>query len=716
MSIFVPSLWVVVGIALFAGIFFTLVGSKRDREPAYLPFGLMCLLLSIEFMIAIYEYGPHHEAMIFTVTRIRYLILCSIYPMSVWVLGEYSEDKSLKLWVGLYTIVYGSLMVFLTLMPGTYSGPVVVRHFMLPWGEVLYDYDFLSSTMLIVYYLVSYTIFIWIIWRIIDMWRQGYQRKAIPMAIYVILQFALLTWDRINGLLNIIPHIPPIAIYGPIILILIMSYALLREMQRRNIQLQERTDELWKSYGELRKETQKRSDVENRLQHVAYHDYLTNLPNRHLLNDKLSTTLKQHSASGQFGAVLILDIDQFKSINDSIGHQLGDQVLQQVADRLQNALPDSRCVARLGGDEFAAVIGDLGNNLKAAEAAAQEAAEMLRASLVRSINISGRDFSLNTSVGITLFPKENTEVSGLFRQADLALYSAKASGGNTAAVFAEEMLDDSDTKQDDEKELHKALDKGKLALFFRPQMNMRGQFIGAEALLRWKHPVHGLMDIKHFLDMSEESGLIHKIGDYALQKACSQLRKWDRAKAPSPPRLTISVSPWQLAPDDYTQKVIHIIKKSGLEPARLTIGVAEKALLQNIDEVADTVHELGVIGIRFSIDDFGSSYSALASLKKLPMHELKLDKHIIGDMHITPPDQFIGTIISIANEMGLFVIAKGVETEAQLIALEKLGCGGYQGYQNSAPLSVTDFEEWMSKHHNITKSRSRRRLRLTSSK
>ncbi|HVC37910.1 MAG TPA: bifunctional diguanylate cyclase/phosphodiesterase, partial [Gammaproteobacteria bacterium] len=387
--------------------------------------------------------------------------------------------------------------------------------------------------------------------------------------------------------------------------------------------------------------------------------------------------------------------DHFKTINDSLGHQVGDKLLQQIAERLRSALPESRCVSRLGGDEFAVVIGNLGSDRRQAEASAMQAAEVLRDSLIQPFIISHHELIVGTSIGVTLFPNESADVTGLFRQADLALYSAKAAGRNTAAVFAAQMQEDAGLRLVVEKGLRTALDKRELKIYFQPQLNMNGDLIGAEALLRWLHPEHGLMEPRHFISVAEETGLIHAIGDYVLSNVCTYIRKWNQAKLPSPPRLSINVSPWQLATAGFARKVKRAIELAGVNPSRLTLEITENAVLQDIEEVAHTIRELSALGVRFSIDDFGSGYSALASLKKLPLHELKIDRIFISEMRIAPPDQFISTIIAMAHNMGLYVIAEGVETEAQRFALATLGCHGYQGYLISKPLPVREFERWL---------------------
>ncbi|MGB9429234.1 MAG: EAL domain-containing protein [Gammaproteobacteria bacterium] len=531
--------------------------------------------------------------------------------------------------------------------------------------------------------------------------------KAIPLAAYLLIQLAAVVRDRYYGLSDV-PYIP-VGQFVFLALVLIMGFALLREMRQR-------TAEMEQSLNALQTETERRRYIENRLHHMAYHDYLTGLPNRRLLREILKGTLEQHRATGLLGAIVFLDLDHFKTINDSLGHQVGDKLLKQIAERLRGALPESRCVCRLGGDEFAVVMGNLGRDRGPAEASAMHAAEVLRNSLIQPFLINHHELVIGTSIGVTLFPNETADASGLMRQADMALYSAKAAGRNTAAVFAAQMQEDAARRLVVEKGLRKALDKHELKLYFQPQLNMNGDLIGAEALLRWHHPEYGLMEPRHFIGVAEETGLIHAVGDYVLNGVCECIRRWEQAQLPSPPRLSLNVSPWQLATAGFAAKVKRAIALAEVDPWRLTLEITENAVLQDIEDVARTIQELSALGVRFSIDDFGSGYSALASLKKLPLHELKIDRIFVSEMRLEPADQFIHTIIAMAHHMGLYVIAEGVETEAQRHALAAMGCHAIQGYLISRPLEVGEFERWLKTPRLLPESVAPAQLRLENNK
>jgi len=688
MHLFIPAIWITAGVSLFSGVLFTLAGIGRRREPGFLPFGLLCLLLSIYLALTVEIYQQLSVVVAGEVERYRILLLCLCYPLAVWFFGEFTRLQRLKPWLISFALVF-SVILILNLFPTSklmYSNYTIGQPIVLPWGETLVNLNANSGKLVVLFYAASYAVFLWALWRAVAMWRAGAKQKAIPVAVFLIIQVAAVIRDQLFSE----THLPFVSLgqFMFLALVLLMSFILLKEMQQR-------TAELEQSLSALQTETERRRHVENRLHHMAYHDYLTDLPNRRLLREILNGALKHHHTTGQLGAIVFLDLDHFKTINDSLGHQVGDKLLQQIAERLRNALPESRCVSRLGGDEFAVVIGNLGSDRSEAEATAMRAAEVLRDSLIQPFSISHHELVVGTSIGVTLFPNEKVDVTGLFRQADMALYSAKAAGRNTAAVFAAQMQEDAGLRLVVEKGLRTALDKRELRIYFQPQLNMNGDLIGAEALLRWEHPEYGLMEPRHFISVAEETGLIHAIGDHVLSNVCTYIRKWNQAKLPTPPRLAINVSPWQLATAGFTRKVKRAIALADINPSRLTLEITENAVLQDIEEVANTIRELSSIGVRFSIDDFGSGYSALASLKKLPLHELKIDRIFISEMRIDPPDQFISTIISMAHNMGLYVIAEGVETEAQRLALATLGCHGYQGYLISKPMPVRDFERWL---------------------
>ncbi len=688
MHLFVPAIWMAAGISLFAGIHFTIAGAGQRREPGFLAFGLLCLLISAYVALTAQIYLTHSVAAASRIARYRVALLCFTYPVAVWFIGEFTGLRKLWPWLTSAGLLFGNLLLVNVVSPHSllYSAITQRAPLVLPWGETLSDFVGSPAPLAAFYYVACYAVFLWALWRCAVTWQAKVWKKALPLAAFLVVQLATFLHDEIVvqlGLRSVL-----LGDFAYLILVLVMSFALRRE-------LQERAAALKQSVSALRTETARRQRVESQLQHMAYHDYLTNLPNRRLLRKILRGALAHHRASGQYGAIVFLDLDHFKTINDSLGHQVGDGLLKLIAERLRGALPESRCVSRLGGDEFAVVMGHLGRDREQAAARALHAAEALSASLVRPFHIGHHELIVGASTGVTVFPDSAADESSIIRQADMALYSAKAAGRNTAAVFASQMQADASRRLVVEKGLRAALDRRELKLYYQPQVDMDGTVTGAEALLRWFHPQHGFIEPRHFIPVAEETGLIHAIGDYVLNSVCNSIHAWDEERIPIPRRLSLNVSPWQLATHGFANRVRRSIQLAGIEPQRLTLEITENAVLQDMDEVARTIRELSGIGVRFSIDDFGSGYSALASLKKLPLHELKIDRIFISEMSLVPKDNFIETIIAMAYHMNLQVIAEGVETEAQRQALAAMGCLGFQGYLVSPPLPARDFERWL---------------------
>ncbi|MGH8397036.1 MAG: putative bifunctional diguanylate cyclase/phosphodiesterase [Gammaproteobacteria bacterium] len=692
MPLFLPLMWVIAGFTLAAGVW-CITGNIRSRHTAFLPFGMLAILVAVDLALTAEFYSLDSLALMRTVMGLRFILTCFIFPSAVWFIGSYTRLRKTSAWVIAYGLLYA---VFFIIYLGS-GGDLIFNHWTMqpPFiflGERLPAAGITSGPLLVYYHAANDSVFLWALWRCLAMWRAGLRYKAWPLSMYLILQIIALLFDQFN-----VAHsrpIIPLAQFAFLGLVIIMGVSLVIEARRRE-------EAFYKTVGALEAETAKRKRYETRLNYLATHDPLTGLPNRRQLRSLLDTTLQQHHISGELGAIVFMDLDHFKTINDSLGHQVGDKLLRLIADRLRTVLPGSLSVSRLGGDEFAVVLGNLGRNRAQAEAAAMQAADNLRDKLAEPFILNHHKFSVGGSVGVTLFPdtqsEERTDVGVLFRQADLALYRAKASGRNRAALFVAQMQHDARLRLVIEEGLRSVLDRKELELYFQPQTDFLGQLIGAEVLLRWNHPRYGLIEPEQFIPVAEETGLIHDIGDFVLTSACRYLKEWNEATLATPPRLAINVSPWQLANSGFARKVKHTLVRSGIDPAWLTLEITENAVLQDIVEVTQTILDLSGLGVRFSIDDFGSGYAALSSLKRLPLHELKIDRIFINEMRMDVPDQFISTIIAMAENMGLYVIAEGVETEAQRSALSLLGCPGFQGYLISKPLKVQDFIDWLKR-------------------
>jgi diguanylate cyclase (GGDEF)-like protein/PAS domain S-box-containing protein len=427
-----------------------------------------------------------------------------------------------------------------------------------------------------------------------------------------------------------------------------------------------------------------RKVAENRVKFLAYYDVLTGLPNRTLLQDRLDKALAGSRRRKDKVAVLFLDLDRFKVINDSLGHSFGDLLLRKVADRLKREARDQDTVARIGGDEFVVVLTGLKDMTDAAVAA-----QRVMDAMIAEFGIQGRSLSVNCSMGISMFPDHGADGETLIKNADAAMYSAKESGRDRFQFFSEEMNTQVMERLTLEHGLRLALDRKELFLVYQPQMDVAtGAVVGMEALLRWRHPELGVMSPDRFISIAENSGLIAPIGAWVLRTACAQARRWqDEGIAPMP--VAVNVSAVQFRQTGFQELIRSVLSETGLPCQYLELELTESLLLSNADMTASIVWELKNMGLKLSIDDFGTGYSSLSYLKQFPFGKLKIDRSFIRDVAVNADDAAITTaIIRMAKSLGLKVIAEGVETEAQLSFLRALRCDEIQGYYFSKPLTA----------------------------
>jgi diguanylate cyclase (GGDEF)-like protein/PAS domain S-box-containing protein len=430
----------------------------------------------------------------------------------------------------------------------------------------------------------------------------------------------------------------------------------------------------------------KRSEA--RISYLATRDPLTELPNRLLFNDRLEQGLIGARRSGDSLAVLFIDLDRFKTINDSLGHHIGDLLLKEVAQRMAACIRRGDTLARLGGDEFVIAL----EHLRRAEDAAQVASKIVR-SLSRPVEVGGHTLNTSCSIGISIYPIDADDAVTLMKNADTAMYFAKEKGRNNFQFFSPDMNVRAVERHKLEVALRRALDQGDFLLLYQPQVAIEtGQVIGAEALIRWKHPERGLIAPSGFVGVAEESGLIEPMGRWVLKEACSQARRWREQGLPAV-RLAVNISARQLLdPREFLSYVNRVLDETGLEPRLLELEMTESLLLANVEENAAVLHKLGKLGVRIAVDDFGTGYSSLAYLKQLPIDSLKIDRTFVRDIESDPEDvAIIKAIIAMAHELKLKVTAEGVETRGQLEALRKLGCDEYQGYLLSKPVPGEEF-------------------------
>lgn len=432
------------------------------------------------------------------------------------------------------------------------------------------------------------------------------------------------------------------------------------------------------------------------VEHLAFYDALTSLPNRRLLTDRVQQALTASERSGRFGALLFLDLDHFKILNDTLGHDLGDQLLLQVAQRLKSCVRVEDTVARLGGDEFVVMLQSVGAQAIEAAALAKSVGEKILTSVNQPFTLDSHTHNCGCSIGATIFGQGHQTPTDLLRQADIAMYQAKHSGRNALCFFDPEMLKTITARSDMEKDLKRALAGGQFRLFYQVQMTHGGTPVGAEALIRWQHPELGMVAPAAFIGLAEETGLIVPIGQWVLQAACAQLKSWDSRPKFKDLQVAVNVSARQFRQADFVNDVRDALARSGANPNRLELELTESMVLHNVIDTIQKMKELKSIGVRLSMDDFGTGYSSLAYLTQLPLDQLKIDQSFVRNIGIQATDSvIIQTIIGMAHNLGLEVIAEGVETKGQQDFLLEHGCPLCQGYLFSKPLPLSEFEMFL---------------------
>ncbi len=440
-----------------------------------------------------------------------------------------------------------------------------------------------------------------------------------------------------------------------------------------------------------------RKEAEKKIEHLAFYDLLTDLPNRQLLLDRLHHAMMGSARSHRMGALLFIDLDNFKILNDTCGHDIGDLLLIEVAHRLAVCVREGDTISRLGGDEFIVMLEDLSENPPEAAAQAKAVAEKIIAVLNRPYVLADREHHSTPSIGATLFSGSGSSVDELLKQADIAMYQAKTAGRNTLRFFDPDMQANLAARAEIEVALRMGIQRGEFVLHYQAQNNSERGIIGVEALLRWQHPARGLVPPADFIPLAEETGLILPIGQWVLESACRQLAAWSGDARKSQLVLAVNVSALQFRQKGFVGQVKQALSDSGAPANRLKLELTESVVLDDIEDSNNKMRALKAIGVGFALDDFGTGYSSLSYLTRLPLDQLKIDRSFILNLPDSPNDAVVAqTIITLASSLGLNVIAEGVETEAQRAFLEQHGCPVYQGYLFSKPLEAAAFERLLA--------------------
>lgn len=434
-----------------------------------------------------------------------------------------------------------------------------------------------------------------------------------------------------------------------------------------------------------------RVEAEHRIRKIAFEDYLTGLPNRAQITEQVAALL-QHPDDHRVHAFIQIDLDHFKTINDSLGHDVGDEVLLQVAMRLRNTLGESALVARIGGDEFVVVAVDIGIDPEPQLACL---AQRLIHLTEQPVNVRDHLLDLGCTMGVVIFPEFGRTVIDVFRNADIALNRAKSAGRGGYQLFTPQMRESVSKRLAVEKGLRNAIGNREFSLFYQPQVDAQGQLVGAEALARWQHPEQGWIPPLVFIPVAEETGLINLIGRWVLETALTHRKAWIEGKLPFRGHLSVNVSPWQFARPDFVIGVMDVINRIQVPPSHITLELTESALLTDISDTVKKLTSLRDSGFSIALDDFGTGYSSLAYLRDLPLDILKIDKTFVDALDLNAHEPLVESMISIGRHMGLQVIAEGVETEVQKKRLIDLGCSVFQGYLFSKPLAEESFQRWI---------------------
>ncbi|BDW90496.1 putative bifunctional diguanylate cyclase/phosphodiesterase [Thalassospira tepidiphila] len=438
-----------------------------------------------------------------------------------------------------------------------------------------------------------------------------------------------------------------------------------------------------------------RKQTEARMRHLAVHDVLTSLPNRTLFLDRLRQALLSARRFQRGVTVLFVDLDRFKDINDHFGHDVGDLMIQEMGQRLSRIIRDSDTAARLGGDEFAIIQTDV-QNIEDTIALAQRIID----ELCQPFDCRGIRLHSTASVGITLFPEDGENPEQLVKNADMAMYAAKAEGRNNYRFFLPSMHERVKERKTIEEDLRNALEHDQLELYYQPKIDCRTErVVGAEALVRWHHPERGLILPGEFISVAEECGLINRLGAWVLEKACRQTRIW-RDSTLSDLRIAVNLSPAQFQDAELVDSVTKIVKETALPHGTLELEITESILMNNPEKAVSTLKELKELGVLIAIDDFGTGYSSLNYLKRFPVTSIKIDRSFVNDIHVDVDDKaIVDAVIGLGHSLNLEVVAEGVEEVEQLVYLQEKGCDFIQGFLFSKPLPASTFESWVNERH-----------------
>lgn len=483
----------------------------------------------------------------------------------------------------------------------------------------------------------------------------------------------------------------PLVHHGHLIGDVIIGFAESREIGESDLQLA-KTIAFHIALGVERKH------AESEIYNLAFYDPLTKLPNRRLLIDRIRQAMLLSARSTFHGALIFIDLDYFKNLNDTRGHEMGDLLLTEVAHRLQHSVRDFDTVARLGGDEFVILVEGLSKVQEDAAVQAENLAQHLRGVLSYAYQLQGHEHQITPSIGIALFRGREESVDTLLKHADIAMYQAKAAGRNTVSFYDASMQAALEIRLELENALRKAINQNEFELHYQIQVDQSQRIIGVEALVRWMHPEKGMISPAVFIPLAEETGMILPLGEWILERACLQINAWRAHPQLGRLQVAVNISAVQFNQDDFVARLQHVLAQTGVDPARLKLELTESLMLKNVEGAVQKVTQIKALGVGFSMDDFGTGFSSLSYLKHLPLDQLKIDQSFVRDLESNRSDKaVVQAIMTMGDAFGLEIIAEGVETASQYAHLESMGCTAFQGYLFGKPVPIHELDQVMER-------------------
>ncbi len=683
-------------IAVTSSIQFLIIGLRQQRDRLYLSYAMLCLCIaSLAFFNALFGLA-HDQARAVRMLRVMCSSAAVSFPFFFTFVGTYTRRPLSTRALLTITATAVAFVVYNQLAPGTmfYSHISGMQSAELPWGEWIAKVNGVPSPVGWTFHLLTYLAFAWALLMTALQFRRGDRLPAALLGLCLLTQFAALLWGDIVIDLMGMPY-PYLDAFSFLPFVLLMGLSMASQLHLRTLQLERTT-------RHLRDEAETRQQAELSLRHLAYHDPLTGLPNRRSVLDVMAEMAAEARRLRGTCAAMVIDLDNFKTINDALGHHVGDRMLEAVADRLLGAIPAGSALGRLGGDEFVVVVGQLSTDANEAASRSEKIAQEMRTRLAAPVSVDSRVLAVGASIGVALFDGRDGEPNDVIRRADIALYRAKAAGRNAVRLFEPDMQVAADERLELERGLRAAVEHldndHSFQLHFQPQQTMDGRLMGTEALLRWRHPTLGDVPPDVFIPIAEETGLIHALGAWVVRQTCEYIRTWDAQRVDFGEHLAVNVSPWQLSHPGFVYGMDRLVRDAGVQPGRITLELTESALLQGFESALQTMYALAGIGFRLALDDFGTGYSSLAYLSQLPLHELKIDRSFICGLRPEAPSPLASFIVDVGHRLGMTTIAEGVESESQRATLEALGCDGLQGYLICPPLPAGEFVRWLERH------------------